>query len=164
MYSSVRDRATASLLRMSYLEPELRAGAEPLEIELNGQLKQISIEAADELIGKFVDRLRAARPGAPVIIRAKTWDVLRNVHAALRDHGQAAVAVRDSVGLGFPPMLIGDATKDEAEAFERLAAGEHVNDEATLRALGKLAEKGVVVGTPEGYALPTEAEPLTAYA
>src|SRR5205823_12978794 len=83
---SVSDRATAAVLRESYLENAL-GELDPIICSLNG-IEQLSVDAADELVAKFVVRLRAQRPGAIVFVESGAEDVLAKVHAALGERSQ----------------------------------------------------------------------------
>ena len=164
-YASVTDRATASLLRATYLEPALAGRPDQVEIDLNGRIRQLSVGAADELVGKFVERLRGQGPLSDevhdpvVIVRARSWDVLRNVHAALRDRGQAALAVNDQEHSA--PTPIGDVSVDERAAFTNLVEhGQAVQQER----LQSLAAKGLLISTPAGYVLPQVEEDALEYA
>jgi hypothetical protein len=149
-YASVTDRATASMLRATYLEPALAKSPQQVEIDLNGRIRQLSVGAADELVGKFVERLRRQPSEAVVIVRARSWDVLRNVHAALRDRSQAALAMNDEQP--GPAIPIGDVSVAERSAFQELLL--HPNVDAPNDHLQRLAEKGVLIPTLHGYALP----------
>jgi hypothetical protein len=148
-YPSVTDRGTASLLGAKYLEAALLGHAESVEIDLNGNLRQLSVGAADELVGKFVERLRGQAPGAAVLVRARSWDVLRNVHAALRDRSQAALAVNDQEPSN--PIPVGDVSVEERNAYQELIQGVHLGH---VEHLQSLATKGLLVATADGYVLP----------
>jgi hypothetical protein len=162
-YASVNDRATASLLRETYLEPALAQPDDHVEIDLNGRVRQLSVGAADELVGKFVGRLRKRTPHAVVIVRARSWDVLRNVHAALRDRSLAALAMNDAEQSALIP--IGEVSIEERAAFDTLIEHGHASDEGLGATLAGMAERGLAVVGPQGYAAPElEAAPAGALA
>lgn len=148
--SSIADRATASLLRETYLEPF--TNEDPFVCDLNG-IRSLSVDAADELIAKFVERLRARREHAVVFVIARAREVIGNTHAALRDRGQAVWAA--VIEEGAEPILIpvGDLEKTERDALEVLyAQGGHVD--GVSEPLATLVAKGLVLKTAAGYQLP----------
>jgi hypothetical protein len=153
-YPSVVDRVTAALLRERYLERPLNGGGEPITIDLNG-MERLSVEAADELVAKFVERVRARQEPTIVFVLAKRWEVLRAIHAALRDRRQAALAVNVAEGAGVVP--VGDVSGDEREAFQDRSNGQDVSVEV----LRTLADKGLLT---EDYLVPTPGAPAEAYA
>lgn len=142
---SVGDRATAALLRETYLEPALE-DTDPIVCNLNG-IEQLSVDAADELVGKFVVRLRSQRPGAVVFVQSIADDVLAKVHAALRDRHQAAWGVNQRKPEAW--LVLGDLAEPELEALRAFAPG--VPESALLDAL---ASKGLLVKNGNSYAAP----------
>jgi hypothetical protein len=155
---SVSERATAAVLRESYLETALDE-PDPIVCSLNG-IEQLSVDAADELVAKFVVRLRAQRPGAVVFVESRTEDVLRKVDAALRERRQAAWGVNEDDPEIW--LLLGHVDEDELTALRQFGP-----DVAQTPALQALAERGLLVATPNGYEAPQfepaeEEEPVTA--
>jgi hypothetical protein len=171
-YPIVTDRATASLLRETYLERRVGPTDEPVQIDLNS-IAQLSVDAADELVGKFVEQLRKRNQGAIVFVIGPNWDVLRAAHAALRDRTQAALAINDQARRRAysgaddqtdPVIPIGDVSPEERAAFQSVAQGNF--NPALANVLTRLAEKGLIVANSHGtgYAVPHVEQPRVEYA
>ena len=147
---SVSDRATAALLRETYLEPSSQS--DPFVCDLNG-IEQLSPDAADELVGKFVLRLRDQRPDAVVFIIGRTDDVLGKVHAALRDRRQAAWGINERESPN-EWIALGDINDADREALSRFAQG--ARDDPAFEAL---VTKGLLRRGADGYTPPVLPEP-----
>ena len=169
----VADTARAGLLRHQFLD-ELEASEQldryPVLINLN-ELTVLTPDAADELIVRWLERVRS--PRRPVIAGIATYSrgMAGAIATALRDAKQCAYHVR-SAPIGEVPRAVGDVTgtlldtldavriQDQGQATAREVADHlHLNHTTAANRLSDLVGRGLL----QRHAQPGKVGDLFAY-
>jgi hypothetical protein len=157
------DRGLASIVRQQYLDRYVDEDPnKEIVIDLNG-IRGMSVQAADELLGTWIERRRRKGNG-PIFIRGRL-DLLRVVNAALRDGQLNAIALSPEDNRA---VAIGEFSKAQLDLLRVLpnqgvtaaAAGALVPDGAgdAVTVLDQLIHRGVLAKDGDVYRVPQPTE------
>jgi hypothetical protein len=142
----VADRKRGALLRQQFLDP-IEIDDRPILVDLN-PLNVLSLGAADELVVKWLDRVRTPRNPVVAVFASYDDEIRGTLDAALKAGHQAAYLVR-SAPEHERPLPIGELTTVQYETIE------------TIR--GRSAEKSEPISSKDVMADLRVEKPNTAY-
>lgn len=133
-------------------------GAKSILIDLS-EIKMLTVDAAFEVIDMWIWSLRQYNTKAPIVgVTAKYLDILRTVHAALRDSDNAAYAILPTQEENNSDRLvaIGRLTRKNREDLDRVKNHEPMNPNDKER-LKDLRDRGLLLHdeASDSYEYPT---------